>query len=311
MEIEFFNKDARETFLSPNSVDLFISHFPFYQRNFVEYGGDPSLQLQNAQDTEEFLDSVLKVMKHMDYALKDSGSIVLILPNGPRTFRIIADIIKETKLCPSRSLTWDFEEWAQRIGGEKDASGMGTNIILYLTYSENLPWHIKGLKSFIIKEDFGASLADQDKYGDIAFMYDALPQALSDLLVLTFSKEGDVVADILAGTGTVAISALKNNRKAIYNDSSTEQIKVAKKRIDDIIGYSQNTTTTIEKGVGMTKEEAVSIMMESINADNLALGLQAGLEEEQLKSQIEQSQPSLGFMMSNIYDKLQAGGVIA
>jgi len=63
--------------------------------------------------------------------------------------------------------------------------------------------------------------------------------------------------------------------------------------------------------MGMTKEEAVNIMMESINADNLALGLQAGLEESALKSQIEQSQPSLGFMMSNIYDKLKAGGVIA
>lgn len=61
----------------------------------------------------------------------------------------------------------------------------------------------------------------------------------------------------------------------------------------------------------MTKEEAVTLMLESINADNLALGLQAGLDEESLKSQIEQSQPSLGFMMANIYDKLQAGGALA
>jgi len=60
----------------------------------------------------------------------------------------------------------------------------------------------------------------------------------------------------------------------------------------------------------MTKDEAVSIMMESINADNLALGLQAGLDETALNAQIEQSQPSLGFMMANIYDKLQAGGAI-
>jgi len=62
--------------------------------------------------------------------------------------------------------------------------------------------------------------------------------------------------------------------------------------------------------MGMTKDEAVSIMMESINADNLALGLQAGLDETALNAQIEQSQPSLGFMMANIYDKLQAGGAI-
>ena len=61
----------------------------------------------------------------------------------------------------------------------------------------------------------------------------------------------------------------------------------------------------------MTKDEVVTIMLESINADNLALGLQAGLEEQALKTQIEQSQQSLGFMMGNIYDKLKEGGVIA
>lgn len=61
----------------------------------------------------------------------------------------------------------------------------------------------------------------------------------------------------------------------------------------------------------MTKDEAVSIMMESINADNLALGLQAGMKEEDLKTQIDQSQPSLVFIMSNIYDKLKESGAIA
>lgn len=61
----------------------------------------------------------------------------------------------------------------------------------------------------------------------------------------------------------------------------------------------------------MTKEEAVSIMLDSINSDNLALGIQAGLKEEDLKLQIEQSQQSLNFMMANIYDKLKDSGVIA
>jgi hypothetical protein len=63
--------------------------------------------------------------------------------------------------------------------------------------------------------------------------------------------------------------------------------------------------------MGMTKDEAVTIMLDSINADNLALGLQAGLEEQALKTQIEQSQQSLNFMMANIYDKLKEGGAIA
>ena len=61
----------------------------------------------------------------------------------------------------------------------------------------------------------------------------------------------------------------------------------------------------------MTKEEVIEIMMESINSDNRIMGIQAGLNEADLDAQIVQSQPSLSFMMSNIYDKLKEGGVIA
>jgi hypothetical protein len=61
----------------------------------------------------------------------------------------------------------------------------------------------------------------------------------------------------------------------------------------------------------MTKEEALKVMLDSINSDNLALGLQAGLKEDDLKAQIDQSQPSLAFMMGNIYDRLKESGAIA
>jgi hypothetical protein len=61
----------------------------------------------------------------------------------------------------------------------------------------------------------------------------------------------------------------------------------------------------------MTKDQAIDIMMESINSDNRAMGLQAGLDAQALETQIEQSQASLSFMMSNIYDKLKESGVIA
>lgn len=61
----------------------------------------------------------------------------------------------------------------------------------------------------------------------------------------------------------------------------------------------------------MTKEQAIELMMESINSDNKIMGIQAGLDEAALDAQIEQSQPSLSFMMSNIYDKMKEGGLIA
>ena len=63
--------------------------------------------------------------------------------------------------------------------------------------------------------------------------------------------------------------------------------------------------------MGMTKDEVLKIMIDSINEDNLQMCQHAGLSEEETQKQIEQSQPSLVFIMNNIYDKLQAGGVIA
>jgi len=59
------------------------------------------------------------------------------------------------------------------------------------------------------------------------------------------------------------------------------------------------------------KTETIAMMLESINADNLSLGIQAGLDEETVKAQIENSQGSLNFMMSNIYDKLKEASIIA
>jgi hypothetical protein len=60
----------------------------------------------------------------------------------------------------------------------------------------------------------------------------------------------------------------------------------------------------------MNKEEVVSVMLESINADNKELCLQTGMSEEEANKNIEQSQMSLGLMMSNIYDKLVESKVI-
>jgi hypothetical protein len=59
----------------------------------------------------------------------------------------------------------------------------------------------------------------------------------------------------------------------------------------------------------MEKDEVLNIMMESINSDNRELCLRSGMSEEQADSQIDQSQPSLAFMMENIINKLTEAGV--
>jgi hypothetical protein len=60
----------------------------------------------------------------------------------------------------------------------------------------------------------------------------------------------------------------------------------------------------------MNKEDAVAMMMESINADNKQMCLDMGMSEEQANKKIEGSQMGLFVMVSNIYDKLVEANLI-
>lgn len=304
MEIEFFNKDAREIFLEPKSVDLFLSYPPFYKKAVTEYGGDISLQLQNAYDIEEFFDSLVKVVQHMEYALTDTGSIVLIFPNNPKTFRTIVDIMRSTDLIINQTLFWDFEYMFN------DQPGDGTHLILHITRMDNIPCHMHGIDSFILKNHYGPTQDVVEKYKHLGFMYDALSQDLSDLIVSKFSKEGNVVADILGGTGTVAISSLKNKRKAIYNDSSSDQFEIAKQRVADLT-EEDIITEEIEKEIDMTKEDTMNLMLKSINDDNRDLCEKNGMSKEDADAQISQSQPALQHIIANMYDRMKDAGLLA
>ena len=61
----------------------------------------------------------------------------------------------------------------------------------------------------------------------------------------------------------------------------------------------------------MTKEQIIEMMMDSINSDNKQFCLDNGMSEEETNKNIENSQMSLGLMMSNIYDKLVDAKIIA
>jgi DNA modification methylase len=124
----------------------------------------------------------------------------------------------------SRDIIWNFEQ-SEFIN---ELSGSEINHILYMTKNKDVSHPIKNLKSLVIDQDW--TTFDN---------FDSLPEKMLEELILVFSKEGDVVADPMGGTGTVAVVSLKNNRKAIYNDVSPLQVDLAKKRLYDTIGYKE------------------------------------------------------------------------
>lgn len=310
MEIEFYCQDARDVFLSPKSVDLFLIHPPFFKLKKNQYGGNPDVQINKTNDREEFNKSLIKFLNNMSDALSDNGNILFILPNLHEDIKSIATIIKNTDLVIYNIIVWDFEKNKML----EINNNYNSNLILHIRKNTNFECPGQKLPSSVIGQDWGAGGwgprfdTDLSKYKDIGFVYDAFPIEIADTLIRSFSKEGDTVADIFGGTGTTVISALKNNRKAIYSDASDVQLEVAKKRVSDIIEYSDST---IQKEKVMAKDEALQLMLKSINDDNRELCLKGGMSEADAESQIAQSQPSLQLIVSNMYDRMKEAGFIS
>lgn len=61
----------------------------------------------------------------------------------------------------------------------------------------------------------------------------------------------------------------------------------------------------------MNKEQALELMLNSINEDNREMCLKAGMSESDTESQISQSQPSLYLILGNMYDKMKDAGLLA
>lgn len=60
----------------------------------------------------------------------------------------------------------------------------------------------------------------------------------------------------------------------------------------------------------MEKDEVIYMMLQSVNNDNRELGKKSGMSEADVESQIQQSQPSLTFILNNVYEKLKEAGLL-
>ena len=61
----------------------------------------------------------------------------------------------------------------------------------------------------------------------------------------------------------------------------------------------------------MTKEEYVAFIIDSINQDNIDICQKGGMPEEEIKKSVSDSQQSLNLIVSNLYDKMKAQGLLA
>ena len=82
-----------------------------------------------------------------------------------------------------------------------------------------------------------------------------------------------------------------------------------------LITTLEQTKVPYRKGEKMNQEEkkteTVVFMLNSLNEDNRNICLQNGMPTEDIEKSIDQSQQSLAYMLSNMYDRMKEANLLA
>jgi DNA modification methylase len=225
-ENPFYCRDAGEMFLDKGSVDLFIGHPPYYMAEPELNGGDPAKQMQNAESLAEYYERLLTAFLHMQYALKPDGHMFIALDNAPVSLGILPIISNRTDLKLQSIRMWYYspEERGQR----------GTVVFVHLTKEHWYPPAGTPRGPFVLNNSWEEAYEELKDYNQKYATVGSAPKGIYKEVIEDFSKEGDVVCDLFAGSGTVQVVALELGRKFIYNDVSEDKVITAKKRIEDL-----------------------------------------------------------------------------
>lgn len=230
MEIDenlFFCRDAGEVFLEKESVDLFIGHPPYYMAELELNGGDPCKQMQNAESLETYYQRLIYSFNHMEWALKPDGNIFVALDNRRHGLGVLSRIEVETDLKLQSIRLWDYS-------GEGSPVGNQTVVFAHFRKTDWYPGNVPQ-GPFVLNTPWEDAYPEVAQYNQEYATVGTAPSAIYYDMIRNYTKEGDVVADLFAGCGTVQLVALKLERKFIYNDVSEDKLVMAKKRIQDYL----------------------------------------------------------------------------
>jgi DNA modification methylase len=291
----YYNRDAGVPFLAPESIDLFVTHPPYFNLNSEAYG-NPEGQLQNTGDRDVFINKILETIKHMEMALKPTGTILIGFPTDPNFYKIVEKINQETDLQYGPMFYWDFTG-SPHLAGK--VAGVENNIFLNLHKGNQITNTDYKLDSYTLVHPWILSEELTSK-SYVAFVNDSAPEIVYERLIGRHSKPGDVVADLMAGTGMVLSIAKKLGREIVYNDISTEQLKLAKMIIDN----------EEETPVELKRKEVIELMTKELIDMNMTLAAQQSVPNEQVQEYIRQATPEFNRVNAILFDMLVQRGVI-
>lgn len=230
--------DARTLDLPNDSVDLIITHPPYFGIEVSRYGGSAKDQINFNSNRKKMIKLLTQSVLEMQRVLKPTGS--LIIANGPNDqidLRILVEILNKTKFnyvdCIIHN-SYGLEPEQPHAKAEAIVSEALTtwhHFSLSPHFYFN-PFLVKRYNNPVWNLQF-SNLADpvDSELSKKYHVYDVMNKEIPKRFIEMFSQQGDTVLDPYGGSALVAVTAAEMKRKGISNDVSKDQIKVAKERI--------------------------------------------------------------------------------
>lgn len=206
-----YNEDCLEGMkkLPDGSVDMLLTDIPYGEVNRTTESGLRKLKKGDADivsfKLSEFLDEVYRIV---------SGSFYIFC--GIEQISPIRKYFRKKDLL-TRNFVWNKNN-PSPINGQYNWLSSIENGVYAKKKGATFNRHCKGV---VFKYPVGSSKIHPTQK----------PLKLFDELLLASSNEGDIVLDPFIGSGTTAVSALKNNRKFIGYEINKEYYNIALKRI--------------------------------------------------------------------------------
>lgn len=236
--------DATKLDIPSGSVDLIITHPPYFGIDTKRYGGNELLQINHSsRNSKQFLKLLRKATKEMYRVLKPTGQ--LWIANGKDDnldMRYVIDTLDNTDF-----VYVDFIHHSayndKAIFDKKSYKISSDAVTTWHHFSKGQdiyfnPFTCRKNNNAIWEMDFAnmTEQIDKDLFDKGYAVQDSMNSKLVEKLIDMFSKPGYTVLDPFGGTGIVPITAVKMGRDGILNDISEKQLEGAKIRAQHELG---------------------------------------------------------------------------